>query len=500
MNLRDLEADLQYSDYYQLLFISLTVGLGSILRVHTIGFDSFWLDEAITMYFIHTMSYQEIITELPKVQPHLPLYYILLKAWTSISGTEEGTVRMLSAAFSIASIPVLYALGKRLYGFQVAAIAALMLTVSPFQIYFAQEARMYSLLAFLTVASYYCLLRYLTSKQTKEMALFIISAILLAYTHVFGFFVITSQLLYLFWGEWIGTENWRSCIREAGRIAIPVGIGAAPAVGMIAAKVFIPHSYGSGSQVQHIPAPPNWHDIISAYTHFTVRYSHPPMSIAVQVGLLIGIGGALFVPSHFLSRKKSVFLWSWLLIPTGLAVVLSYLIQPIFFPKYLIGCSVALYLLFARGAAFIPRPNVRTVLLAIILLNAVALNSFQFTDHQKREFESAAKFVDQGYSPDDLIIVDKRKSSSPFGYYFDRAGMPTAGDITGPLRPEIRKQVRSVDTVWVVFSSSKQPHRRKVLRVVRRTHDRAAIKHFAGITAYRFVEDPKHPVRQKTQL
>ncbi|MFH5800797.1 hypothetical protein [Haladaptatus sp. CMAA 1911] len=131
-------------------------------------------------------------------------------------------------------------------------------------------------------------------------------------------------------------------------------------------------------------------------------------------------------------------------------------------------------------------------MLAIILLNSVALNSFQYRDHQKREFESAAQFVDQGYSPDDLIIVDKRKSSSPFGYYFDRAGMPTVGDITGPLRPAIRKQVRNIDTVWVVFSSSKRPHRRKVLRVVRRTHDRADIKHFAGITEYQFVDKTKH--------
>ncbi|WP_231186720.1 glycosyltransferase family 39 protein [Haladaptatus sp. DYF46] len=492
MNLRDLNTDLQYSDYYQIFFISLTVGLGGILRVHTIGFDSFWLDEAITMYFIHTMTFQELVTELPKAQPHLPLYYILLKAWIAISGTEEGAVRMLSAAFSIASIPILYALGKRLYGFQVGAIAALMLTVSPFQIYYAQEARMYSLLAFLTVASYYCLLRYLDSRQNKEMLLYIVSAILLAYTHVFGLFIIVSQILYYLWREWIGSEDWRSFIRETGKISVPVGIGAAPAVGMIAAKVFIPNAYGSGSQVQHIPAPPNWHDIISAYTHFTVRHPHPPMSIAVQVGLLVGIGGALFVPSYLLSRKKSVFLWIWLLVPTCLAIVLSYLIQPIFFPKYLIGCSIALYLLFARGVALIPRPNVRTILLAIILLNSVALNSFQFTNHQKREFKSAAQFVDRGYSPEDLIIVDKRKSSSPFGYYFDRAGMPTVGDITGPLRPTIRKQVRKVDTVWVVFSSSKRPHRRKVLRNVRRTHNRAAIKRFAGITAYRFVEEPSH--------
>ena len=490
MDLRELNDGIQFSNYYEVVFVSIVVVFGAVLRLHTIGFDSFWLDEAITMYFIHTMTFQQLITELPKVQPHLPLYYLLLKAWVSVTGTEEGTVRVLSAVFSIASIPVLYALGKRLYGFQEGAIAALLLTVSPFQIYYAQEARMYSLLAFLTVASYYCFLRYLASKKNTELALYVSSTFFLAYTHVFGFFIIASQGLYLLWIEWTKTEDWRVYLREIGRVYIPVGVGAAPAVGMIAVKVFIPHSYGSGNQVRHIPAPPNWHDIISAYTHFTVRHSHPPMSIAVQVGLLVGIAGVLFVPSYLLSRQKSLFTWNWLLAPTLISIILSYLVQPIFFPKYLIGCSIALFLIFARGVTLIPRPNIQTILLIVVLFNSVALNSYQFTHHQKREFESAAQFVQRGYSPQDLIIVDKRKVTSPFGYYFDRNGMPTVGDITGPLRPTIRKKVKHIDTVWVVFSSSRHLHRRKVLHTLRRTHNRAAIKHFAGITAYQFIEEP----------
>ncbi len=479
--------------YYQYLLIGVVCALGGALRVHTLGFDSFWLDETITMHFVLSMSYYELLTKLPEVQPHLPLYYVLLKGWISLFGTEEQAVRLLSACVSTLTIPTIYALGKRLYGFQVGTIAALLFAINPFQIYFAQEARMYALLAFLTVLSYYSLLRYLRSPTDYNWVVYILTAILLAYTHVYGFFIIAAQFSYYLWLEYRRVSDFRQYAVRVSQVLLPVGIGSIPPAGMIAAKVFVPSTYGSGSQVRHIPAPPNWHDIVTTFVQFVVRVPHFPWNVFVFVGLVIGIFGSLFVPRKVLSTRKAMLLWSWLLVPVGIAIGSSYLVQPVYSAKYLIGCSVALYLLFARGVSLVPRPNVRTVLLAVILVSTVAPISYQYTHHQKRQFEGAATFVEKRYSPQDLIIVDKRKITSPFGYYFDKQGMETIGDITGPLRPAIRKQVGRSENVWVVFSTSKRTHRLNVLEAVRRTHNRTAIRHFAGITVYRFTEEAATP-------
>ncbi len=489
MNLQGLRERTIYLEYYHVFFLFLVCAFGGALRLHSLGFDSFWLDETITMHFVSTMSYVELLTELPKVQPHLPLYYVLLKGWIALVGTEEQAVRLLSACLSLLTIPLIYAVGKRLYGFQVGAIASLLFAINPFQIYFAQEARMYALLAFLTVLSYYCFLDTLQTPTTSNTVAYTVTAVLLAYTHVYGFFIIAAQLLYYGWFLYRECNGVRPCLSTWGRVALPTVIGSAPPVGMIAAKVFIPNTYGSGGQVRHIAAPPNWHDITTTFVQFIVRVPHSPWNTVVLLGIFVGVFGSFFVPHSVLSRRKSAFLWSWLVLPIGIAIGSSYLVQPIYSPKYLIGCSVALYILFARGITLIPRPNVQLALLTLILVSTVAPINHQYTRHQKRNFEAAADFVEQQYSPRDLVIVDKRKITSPFGYYFDKRGMKTIGDIAGPLRPAIRKQVRRTDTVWTIFSTSKRSHRAKVLQVVRRTHTQTTVHHFAGITVYRFVEE-----------
>lgn len=500
MNLQEIQERTTSTDYYHGVFLAVICALGGLLRIHTLGFDSFWLDETITMHFVLTMSYAELLTELPKVQPHLPLYYVLLKAWIALVGTEEQAVRLLSATVSLLTIPVLYAIGRRLYGFQVGAVAALLFAINPFQIYFAQEARMYALLAFLTVLSYYCLLTMLQSPSTTTTGGYILTAVLLAYTHVYGFFIIAAQLLY-YTGLLVHKyTDVRSYLSRWSGVVLPITVASIPPIGVIAAKVFVPHSYGSGAQVRHIATPPAWHDVTTTFVRFIVRIPHPPWTTVVLLGLFVGVFGSLFVPRKVLSTYKSVLLWSWLIVPIGIAISASYLVQPIYSPKYLIGCSIALYLLFARGIMFIPRPNVRTALLGLILISTVAPVSYQYTHHQKREFEAAANFVDQRYSSQDLIVVDKRKITSPFGYYFDKKGMKTVGDIAGPLRPTIREQVRHTDTVWTIFSISKQSHRAKVLQFVRRTHNQTLVRHFAGITVYKFIEEKQKQIPDITNL
>lgn len=248
MNLQGLRERTTYLEYYHVFFLSLVCAFGGALRLHSLGFDSFWLDETITMHFVSTMSYVELLTELPKVQPHLPLYYVLLKGWIALFGTEEQAVRLLSACVSLLTIPLIYAVGKRLYGFQVGAIASILFAINPFQLYFAQEARMYALLAFLTVLSYYCLLNTLQAPTTPNAVTYTVTAVLLAYTHVYGFFIIAAQLLYYGWFLSRECNDVRPCLSLWGRVVLPVAIGSAPPVGMIAAKVFIPNTYGSGGK------------------------------------------------------------------------------------------------------------------------------------------------------------------------------------------------------------------------------------------------------------
>ncbi|MBY0280317.1 hypothetical protein K2Z84_33715, partial [Candidatus Binatia bacterium] len=78
--------------------------------------------------------------------PHSPGYFVAASLWTRAAGGDPAAVRALSAAASIASLPLLGLLAWRLFGNRWVALATVALAaLSPVQIRYAQEARSYAL-------------------------------------------------------------------------------------------------------------------------------------------------------------------------------------------------------------------------------------------------------------------------------------------------------------------------------------------------------------------
>jgi mannosyltransferase len=143
-----------------LLLLAITL-LGGALRFYAIGRKGLWLDEAFSVW-LGWQRLPEMWGWIARIDQHPPLYYTLLHLWMRL-GDDAATVRMLSAAASTLTIPIIYALGRRLAGLWIGLLAALVLAVSPFHVRFAQEARMYALLALTASAAMACL-AYLLSK------------------------------------------------------------------------------------------------------------------------------------------------------------------------------------------------------------------------------------------------------------------------------------------------------------------------------------------------
>ena len=84
-----------------------------------------------------------------------PLYYILMHLWVNIFGVSEISLRFPSLIFSVLSIFFIFKLTKALYDEEVGLISALLLSVSPYSINYAHDAKMYSMLWFLGILSFY---------------------------------------------------------------------------------------------------------------------------------------------------------------------------------------------------------------------------------------------------------------------------------------------------------------------------------------------------------
>jgi mannosyltransferase len=134
----------QSTKYNLLLLLALAI-LGASLRLSQIGDNGLWIDEAFSIW-MGRQPVSEMLSWLVRIDQHPPLYYLLLHVWMRL-GDDQAVVRAFSALCSTLTIPATYLLGRRLAGQKVGLLAALILTVSPFHVHFAQEARMYALLA-----------------------------------------------------------------------------------------------------------------------------------------------------------------------------------------------------------------------------------------------------------------------------------------------------------------------------------------------------------------
>src|SRR5690606_8417190 len=115
------------------------------LRFYNLETQSLWNDEG-NSYVQATRSFADIAANAAR-DIHPPGYYWLLAVWRAFLGDSEFALRSLSAFASVLTVAFTYALGKHLFNPLAGLFAALFVSLNTFSIYYAQEARMYALLA-----------------------------------------------------------------------------------------------------------------------------------------------------------------------------------------------------------------------------------------------------------------------------------------------------------------------------------------------------------------
>ena len=81
-----------------------------------------------------------------------PLYYLLLYGWTLVFGTSDVALRLFSTTWSLACLPLLVDVARRIGGRDSVLPACILFALSPLAVYYSTEGRMYSLLWFCVLA------------------------------------------------------------------------------------------------------------------------------------------------------------------------------------------------------------------------------------------------------------------------------------------------------------------------------------------------------------
>ena len=132
--------------------VGIVVG-GLVLRLWGLGSQSLWYDEWLTSEAVDG-SLPDLFRHVADREGIPPAYFVAQWAWVQVAGDGELALRALSVLAGVATIPVAALVATRLgQGRRAARLAALFTAVNPMLVWYSQEARPYSLIAFVGALS-----------------------------------------------------------------------------------------------------------------------------------------------------------------------------------------------------------------------------------------------------------------------------------------------------------------------------------------------------------
>lgn len=176
--------------------------IGAVLGVRVWGLDGscLWFDEVFSVHAArHGWGGLLDFVALDLIHP--PLFYLLLKGWIGLAGSEavwwvRGLALLMATGACVPVVLLCRELGLRA---RVGQVALGLMAVSGFLIQHAREVRMYSLLLLLAACSLWLLARYARAGRRRGGAvawLFVVN-LLLVYTHYYGWLLVGHELIFL---------------------------------------------------------------------------------------------------------------------------------------------------------------------------------------------------------------------------------------------------------------------------------------------------------------
>ena len=119
----------------QIVLLSVVVLFGTALRFWNLGQWSFWIDEVFTV-----RDAQNLSVESWRVIPN-PIPYLAVRLSTAIAGSREWGSRFIPCLVGIASIPMVFGLGRTLFNWRIGLLSSAFVACSSWHLFWAQNAR-----------------------------------------------------------------------------------------------------------------------------------------------------------------------------------------------------------------------------------------------------------------------------------------------------------------------------------------------------------------------
>jgi 4-amino-4-deoxy-L-arabinose transferase-like glycosyltransferase len=153
------------------------------IRLYRLDAQPLWLDEGATWATVTGNRLGALLRDLFRPTQAYPLYHVLMKLDTRLLGDGAWALRLPSAVAGALAVPAIYALGRELRGEVLGLGAAVLLLVSPFAIWQAQDAKAYSLTLLVTILLALTLARAIRRATPASWLAFALAALVAPFVH-----------------------------------------------------------------------------------------------------------------------------------------------------------------------------------------------------------------------------------------------------------------------------------------------------------------------------
>ncbi len=390
---------------------------GLVLRVISLN-QSLWLDEATTA-LAAKMSLNDLFIKFLPGDFHPPLYYLVVKYWILIFGSSEVSLRVPSVVFGLGTVYLTYLIARKVYNTKVAVVSALLLATSGLSVYYSQEARMYSLAAFLVAGAIYFFL--------KEKWLYF--SVFLVLTGMTDY--VALLILPVFWI--FAARKQKFIISNIPLVLVFLS--------------WLPVFYKqllAGLSVRESVS--EWWKILGTVSLknialFPVKFILGRISFDNNLiyGLVFIPVFALFVYVLSKTLKSSKIVWYWLMLPVVVGILIAFKIPTLSYFRFIF-CLPPLYILTAYGLSRFGNSKFWIMLSFILLVNLSSTSYYLFNHKfQREDWRGLVGFVESKRTPNSVTVFVADSNMEAYRYYAPDA------KITGPegVKP-------GYDQIWLM--------------------------------------------------
>jgi mannosyltransferase len=407
--------------------------------------QSLWRDE-VDVIWLALRPLTETISMFVSPAQNGPLYFLLMRPWFALAGTSEYALRYTSALISLLAIGLIWQVARRLLPGEgrlslanTPLLAALLLALHPYQLWYSQEGKMYALVVVLTLASTWTWLEAMRRGTWRRWLLYLLVTSFCIYTHLLSALILPIHFVWFLLAAPLNRQRWRGYGLTLSGFVLPY-----------LPLIWWQWHYLTTLDYQTGYAFTPFADVVrtllldhagAALSQRSI-YSIVPVVFLVLGGLLVGgsEGDAdedteFFGKTQCLPVSPARRVWMlavWLVGPVLLLHGVSS-IKPLFVDRYLIWIGPAFVLLLALGLRVIYHSGGRWARLAagVLLLFVVGLwtvNGWEQTvTPNKTQLREAVTFVAEHRQPDQLLILQIPHTHYAYRYYTsDFSGDPFA--------------------------------------------------------------------------